>query len=453
MSILQVIIAAKRLEVAKRKKNHPINAQELERSNKDFKKAIAGKNQLSLIAEIKRASPSEGVIRDDFEPITCAQSYEFAGASAISVLTDERFFKGHLDILAMVGKAVSLPVLRKDFIIDEYQILEARKYGADAILLIATILTDKEIKRFIGEARKFNMDALVEVHNEKELKRALGAGAEIIGINNRDLTTFKIDLTVTRTLSRLIPEDKIVVAESGVYGRVDVAQIRGVVDAMLVGTSIMKAENPIGKIHELLDDRPLVKICGIKDKPAAQACEGKADIAGLNFVRKSHRYVNPTHANDIRDIFEKTKVAGIFQNEKLEFVNRMAKELKLDFIQLHGSESPEYCAKVIRPVIRAMPASRACEAEKYTKNIAFILIDGEKPGSGHKPKPLMKKKPPASLNPLLAMCFLAGGLNPRNVASVIRTHQPLGVDVASGVETDGKKDPQKIREFIAESHK
>jgi indole-3-glycerol phosphate synthase len=222
---------------------------------KDFKEAIKREKgePIRLIAEIKKSSPSKGIIRDDLDPEEIANIYEEKGASAISVLTEEDFFKGSLSDLQEVRGKVKLPLLRKDFIFDPYQVYESRLNGADAILLISTILERAQIEDLRGLAEELRMDSLVEVHNLKDLDKALSAGAEIIGINNRNLDTLKVDIDTTFKLIKDIPEDKIVVSESGIKEREDVKRIGGErVDAILVGTALMEAPNIGKKVEELM---------------------------------------------------------------------------------------------------------------------------------------------------------------------------------------------------------
>ena len=214
--------------------------------------------RVALIAEVKKASPSAGVICPDFDPVRIARAYEEAGASCISVLTDERFFQGSKDYMRAIRDVVHLPILRKDFIIDSLQILEAIEYGADAILLIVSILSDQELKLFLSMASEAGLDALVEVHDEAELDRALAAGASIIGINNRDLRTFKVSLDTSVHLiarAKSHPEGllKTFVAESGIHTPADVAKLAaGGARAILVGESLMREKNIAAKVAELL---------------------------------------------------------------------------------------------------------------------------------------------------------------------------------------------------------
>lgn len=254
---LDEILKYKYAEVAVRKEQMPF--LELERRiinappTRPFRQSLTG-DSIKLIAELKKASPSKGLLCPNFEPAKLAREYEASGAAAISVLTEQNFFQGSLDYLELVKSVTkNLPVLRKDFIIDRYQLYEARAYGADAALLIVAALTELELKAFIKEANDLSLAPLVEVHNLMELNIALESGANLIGINNRDLKTFKVDLETTFQLIKLIPEDKIVVSESGINNRHDLEQLaQAGVDAVLVGESIVTAADPGAKIKELI---------------------------------------------------------------------------------------------------------------------------------------------------------------------------------------------------------
>ncbi len=214
---------------------------------------------MALIAEVKKASPSAGVICRDFDPVRIAKEYEAAGASCLSVLTDEKFFQGSLDYLRQIRAAVKLPLLRKDFIIDERQILEAIEWGADAILLIVAILSDDNLNRFHSLATEAGLAVLVEVHDEAELDRALAIGAGLIGVNNRDLKTFKVDLATTESMAaKLFPprsgrHSSLLVAESGIHTRADVERLQQCgAQAILVGESLMRGGDIKAKIRELI---------------------------------------------------------------------------------------------------------------------------------------------------------------------------------------------------------
>jgi indole-3-glycerol phosphate synthase len=220
----------------------------------DFKKALKRK-KLALIAEVKKASPSAGVIREDFNPVALAKEYEAAGAAAISVLTDQKYFQGKLEYLKDIRKKAALPLLRKDFIVDEVQIYEARLAGADAVLLIVRILTDEELKRFLALAKTLHLQALVEVHDLAEAQRAMNAGAEIVGINNRDLDALTVNLQITYYLLKTLPQLKnlVVVSESGIKSGVETAKLHAAgVDAVLVGESLLVSSEIKTKAKELI---------------------------------------------------------------------------------------------------------------------------------------------------------------------------------------------------------
>ena len=266
MSILQTIVEAKRAEVAALPKT-PITASQLSAAlrkrggRRDFAAALRAprKGSVALIAEVKKASPSAGVIRPNFDPIQIARQYEAAGASCLSVLTDEKFFQGSLEFLRNIREVVGLPLLRKDFIIDERQILEAIEWGADAILLIVAILEDAQLARFHALASEAGLAVLVEAHDQAELDRAIKAGAELVGVNNRDLKTFKVDLGTTERLAARLREScaaadmPLLVGESGIHTRADVDRLtRAGVQAILVGESLMREADMKAKVRELL---------------------------------------------------------------------------------------------------------------------------------------------------------------------------------------------------------
>ncbi len=214
--------------------------------------ALKKDNKIKFIAEIKKASPSAGIIREEFNYINIAKEYEASGASAISVLTDKEFFKGDIKYLSEIKKTVSLPVLRKDFIIDPYQIYEARVAGADLVLLIARILTKERIDSFLTLSRELGMECLVEVHDNDELEKVLETEATIVGINNRNLDTFETSLDTTLQLCHQVPEDKIVVSESGTKTRADVLALEEAgIDAILIGETLMRSRDISQKIKEL----------------------------------------------------------------------------------------------------------------------------------------------------------------------------------------------------------
>ncbi len=255
--ILDRIVAHKKLEIDAQKKNVPLD--EIKRNLagvgpvRGFQQAISVQDKINLIAEIKKASPSRGVIRSDFDPKAIARIYENNGAAAISVLTDKEFFQGELSFLADVRSVTSsVPLLRKDFIIDEYQIYQSRLAGADAILLIAAVLDLSTLDGYLNIAHGIGLDCLVEVHSEDELDMVLKTDAPVIGINNRDLRTFNTDIRTTAELSEKVPEDRVIVSESGISSKEDVEFLRKCdVNAMLVGGSLMGSDDIGLKVRQL----------------------------------------------------------------------------------------------------------------------------------------------------------------------------------------------------------
>jgi indole-3-glycerol phosphate synthase len=271
-TILDEIVITKRREVAEAKRRMPLEELEAQAAEapppRDFRAALAGPGPIQLIAEVKKASPSAKVIRADFDPVGIARTYQAHGAACLSVLTDAPYFQGHLSYLARVRASVVIPLLRKDFLIDEYQVVEARLAGADAILLIAEILDDDTMARLLARARSLGMSALVEFHDEANLPRVLAAGADLVGINNRDLKRFVTDVNLTLRLRDQIPPDVLLVSESGIRTRADVERLEAAgVSAILVGEHLMRA-NDIGLAVE--------RLLGLAPEPAADAAPDSA---------------------------------------------------------------------------------------------------------------------------------------------------------------------------------
>jgi indole-3-glycerol phosphate synthase len=267
MNILETIVDEKRRELAHFPDQTVSAAQihtllQARQDKRNFLEALRHpeRGNIALIAEVKKASPSAGVIRPDFDPIAIAKAYEAAGATCLSVLTDQKFFQGSLDYLRRIRQAVKLPLLRKDFIIDERQLLEAAEAGADAILLIVAILNDKQLRHFHSLASEAGLAALVEVHDEVELDRAMAVGAGLIGVNNRDLKSFKVELATTERLATRIREsvsrarqEPMLVAESGIHSRADIERlVNSGARAILVGESLMRETDIGAKVRELI---------------------------------------------------------------------------------------------------------------------------------------------------------------------------------------------------------
>ena len=257
MNRLQIILDQKRTEIARLlpRMEHLRAAALLRNDYRGFAAAIdQGPDALGLIAEVKKASPSVGTIVENFDPVAIAQAYEAAGAHAVSVLTDEKFFQGNLSYLTQVRNAIALPALRKDFILHEAQIFEAAVAGADAILLIVAALEQAELERLHDTATTLGLDVLVEVHSLPELDRALDCGANLVGINNRNLTTFEVDLRATEIISEEVPEGVLLVSESGIKTQADARRVFGAgVNALLVGEALMRTGDVAGQVAALLD--------------------------------------------------------------------------------------------------------------------------------------------------------------------------------------------------------
>ena len=254
--ILDRIIDDKKREVARARRKVPLSVLMERIGNRpaplDFAAALRG-DKVRLIAEVKKASPTRGLLCPDFDPVALARTYEKSGAAAISVLTEVKHFQGSLEHLAAIREVVKVPLLRKDFIFDEYQVYESAAYGADALLLIVSILEEGSLEKLLALSRSLGLSCLVEVHHEAELTTALLAGAKIIGINNRNLDTFKVDISTTRRLRLLIPPENIVVSESGIKSRDDMKMMRECkVDAVLVGEALVTAPDIPARIKELL---------------------------------------------------------------------------------------------------------------------------------------------------------------------------------------------------------
>ncbi|PQO40091.1 indole-3-glycerol phosphate synthase TrpC [Blastopirellula marina] len=256
-TVLDKIVATKREEIAVAKSQYPVEMIEplLEKAPapRDFFAALAADGPIKLIAEVKKASPSKGIIREDFNPVEIALAYEAAGATCISCLTDEIYFQGSLDYLREIRKQVSIPVLRKDFILDPYQLLEARAAGADAVLLIAECLDDEMLRTLHDGAVELGMTPLVELYEPENVARVLDCGAKLIGVNNRDLRNFEIDLNHTIRLREQIPSDRLLVGESGIFTNDHVQLLANAgVDAILVGESLMRQQDIGAAVKTLL---------------------------------------------------------------------------------------------------------------------------------------------------------------------------------------------------------
>lgn len=476
MDFLSEIIAAKRRRVEAAKARVPIERMrelaQLRFGSRQFTSALHDRDRPNIIAEFKRRSPSKGRINSAADPASMAQIYESAGAAAISVLTEEDYFDGSLDDLRQVCEATSLPVLRKDFILDEYQVYESAAAGADALLLIVTALDDQTLKHLRCLAEDdLGMDALVEVHSLEEFERAVASGARLIGVNNRNLRTFEVSSRISNHVAYAASPDVTLVSESGLIPELIPELQRIGYRGFLVGEVLMRARDPAVKIRQFMGEpgrpssySPGVKICGITNlEDARAAIEAGADLLGLNFYRASPRYIEPRAAREIIEIVRSEtatepwpQMIGVFVNESMVDIFRIVSECALDGVQLHGNETIEFCAQLKKEypqglVYKAVSATEALDLQALRKYSAdAILIDAFDPqllgGTGRIADWTIAREA-AELLPFL---ILAGGLSPENVAEAIARVQPDVVDACSALEVSpGKKDHARMKEFVA----
>ncbi|CAG8530776.1 2326_t:CDS:2 [Diversispora eburnea] len=489
----------------------------------------------AIFAEVKRASPSKGNIDITVNAAEQALTYAKAGASVISVLTEPKWFKGTLNDMRQIRDVLStIPnrpaILRKDFILDTYQIMEARIYGADTILLIVSLLSDEKLMELYKFSKHLGMEPLVEVNNEEEMKRAVKLGAKVIGVNNRNLHTFDVDLNTTSRLAEMVSDDVILAALSGITERDDVVKyLEQGVGALLIGEALMRSKDKKAFIHEILGlDKsvkkksntekvvvtPLVKICGVSTIDAAiEAADAGADFIGLIFAKSKRQVtidraleivavirdfqsekINETKEEEVNEIngkedslpvyFEqqydwfnlqanrinrntrKPLIVGVFQNQPLDEIIKIVDHLKLDLVQLHGEETLEMSRFIPLPVIKAFHIDESFSNPTLVSQPGYnalslldtkvtITKDSKEQHQGGGGIAFdwnialdIKKSASKNVGKFGYPIILAGGLKPENVVEAIELVKPWCVDVSSGVETDGVKDLDKIREFI-----
>ena len=433
-----------------------------------FAETLAAGGAVSLIAEVKRRSPSAGWIRPDASAVDIAAQYEAAGAAAISVLTDEEHFGGTLEDLTRVRSAAGVPVLRKDFIVAPVQVWEARAAGADAALLIVRVLDDAELTDLLAAARDCGLGTLVEVHSAEELERAVRAGADVVGVNARDLATLKTDLAVTLALAGQAPAACVLVAESGIGSRADVERLAAAgVDAVLVGESLMRAPDPGAAARALvgvpraMPTAPEVKICGLcRPGDAAAAVRSGADYVGVVLAPGFTRSQTVESAAPIFDAAAGARRVGVFVDASVGEVVDAAERLRLDVVQLHGSEPPDRVAalaaagswqvwKAVRP---RSPEELATAARAYAGVADALLLDAwdpTRPGGTGVAVAWDQFAGARGMLPRSLRLVLAGGLTPENVTTAVRRMAPAVVDVSSGVEQrPGEKSEERMRAFI-----
>jgi len=451
--MLDAIIESKRAEVERAKRERPVARllDGLSASDRDFQAAI-GRRRTGFVLECKRRSPSQGAIREDADPTTVAAAYA-PFADAISVLTDGPFFGGSLDDLTRVRESVTVPVLRKDFIVEPYQVVEARAAGADAVLLMLSVLGDLVWRACAAVARECGMGTLTEVHTEEEMERALALEAPVIGINSRDLQTLQVDLGVIDRFAPRVPEDRLVVAESGIRTHTDVARLRDRTDAFLVGTALMRERDLAAATRRLIFGE--VKVCGLtRPEDARAAWESGATWGGLVLAAESPRHLDVEQARAVR-ASTPLRWAGVFVNENPAEVAAIARALDLDAVQLHGDESAEVVAATRAglhdgcEIWKALRVRRDAALPRLAETGADrLLLDAYCPdargGTGARFDWAV-----AASHPDLERVVLAGGLSPDNAVIACAVGATL-LDVSSGVEdAPGIKSSAKLEAFFA----
>ena len=454
--------------------------------------AALRQQDFNFICEVKKASPSKGIIAEHFPYLDIAKEYEVAGAAAISVLTEPDFFKGDKKYLQEIASTVKIPVLRKDFIIDEYQIYQAKVWGASAILLICACLDVPTLTKFRELADSLGLSSLVEAHDEAEVQMAIDCGARIIGVNNRNLKDFTVDVQNSVRLRNLVQDDVIFVSESGLETPEDIQVLRdNNIGVALMGETFMRSPNKVEKLAYLYGPiyyTPKVKMCGISKVDTIPAIvDAKPDYMGLVFapskrqvtveqaktlVDELHKQYEKTYgeatapmntdtAQDSQDSqdnqefvqgnsnFEKIKTVGVFVNETVENLLKIAEKVNLDVIQLHGDEDESFIQTLKEQsnveVWKAVQVRSAADAEKWIDSSADMLLfdayhKDERGGTG-------EVFDWSSLDAFERPFMLAGGMDSTNVARAIRTVRPYGIDISSGIETEGVKDNEKIKAF------
>ena len=470
-NILEKIVIDKHEAVAALKQKLPLAdfIDQLVPSQKDFYAALRRtpeKPEAGFILECKKASPSKGLIRTDFDVKSICQIYD-KYAAAISVLTDEKYFQGHYDYLKIVTDTVKCPVINKDFFIEPYQVYLARYYGADAILLMLSVLDDAQYRELAAIAEKYNLAVLTEISTEEERDRAITLGAKLIGINNRNLRDLSTDIARTFDFAPNLPDDRIIISESGIYTNAQVRELAPAVDGFLVGSSVMGEEDIDLACRQLIYGHN--KVCGLTTlEQATAAAEAGAEFGGFIFAEKSPRFVTSAQAQSIVEQSKinaqsasqlnssQLKFVGVFVNHDVNEIVTLVENLDLYAVQLHGQETQATIEQLQALFKQKKIACQIWKALAVTENIPdftvtadHYVLDGKNAGSGK----AFGWQALAQSTQDLSTCFLAGGLNSDNIIPAI-THMVeqdlFGLDINSGVESSpGVKCSAKINEVFA----
>lgn len=453
-NILGKIVNAKLDWVAERKQTEPLEGFQasLTPSDRDFTAALSS-GRTGFILECKKASPSKGLIREDFHPAAIAKAYR-PYASAISVLTDEAFFQGNFAFLPQVRAEVDCPVLCKDFIIDPYQIYLARHYQADAILLMLSVLTDAGYQALSAVAQSLNLGILTEVSNEDELERAIRLNARVIGINNRNLRDLTIDLQRTRELAPQIPEDRVIICESGLYSHDQIKALSHYAHGFLVGSSLMSQPDIDLACRKLILGEN--KVCGLtRAEDAVTAQAAGAVYGGLIFAEKSPRYLTLEQAADVMQAAP-LQYIGVFQNAPLSQIINTVNQLDLAGVQLHGQETPEEIAALRQQLPAGTQIWKAiaiadelplAPLQTYAPLVDRLLLDRQVGNQSGGTGQSFDWQLLDSLDKQQLM--LAGGISPATATAASRIGC-RGLDLNSGVESaPGIKDKIKVQQAFA----
>ncbi|WP_114193726.1 bifunctional indole-3-glycerol-phosphate synthase TrpC/phosphoribosylanthranilate isomerase TrpF [Edaphovirga cremea] len=440
-TVLHKIVRDKAVWIAARKEQQPLASfqNEITQSERSFYHALKGA-RTAFILECKKASPSKGLIREDFDPSAIASVYK-EYASAISVLTDEKYFQGSFDFLPLVSAAVTQPVLCKDFIIDPYQIHLARHYQADAILLMLSVLDDDQYRQLAAVAHSLNMGVLTEVISEDELARAVNLGAKVVGINNRDLRDLSIDLDRTRRLAPQLPHGVTVISESGINRYAQIRELSHFANGFLIGSALMSEEDLQAAVRRVILGEN--KICGLtRPEDAKAAHTAGALFGGLIFAPRSPRCVDLQQVRRVQQAAP-LKYVGVFSDQAINEVSHVATELALTAIQLHGAEDQNY----INQLRQALPAHCQIWKALSVKNslpprdlqhVDRYVLDNGTGGSGQ------QFDWSVLAGQSLENVLLAGGLSADNCVDAAQLGC-AGLDFNSGVESaPGIKDANKI---------
>ena len=454
-NILDKIVANRRIEIEALKNSKPLASfiDELKPTTKDMYGALTRTEEnpeAGFILECKKASPSKGLIRPDFDVKGICQIYD-KYAAAISVLTDEKYFQGHFDYLKLVTETVKCPVLNKDFFVDSYQVYLARYYGADAILLMLSVLSDQEYLELAGIAKQYNLAVLTEISTNDERDRAIKLNAKMIGINNRNLRDLSTDIARTFDFAPTLPDDRIIISESGIYTNDQVRELAPAVDGFLVGSSVMAQDDIDLACRTLIYGNN--KVCGLTTPEQAQmAIEAGAQYGGLIFAEKSPRCVTSEQALAIVSKATSLNYVGVFVNHKRQEIAELAQQLNLHAVQLHGSEDQAYIDKLTRQLPKNCQIWKAVAVEQqvpdFKVNAQQYVLDGKNAGSGQ----AFNWQALANSEQDLSSCFLAGGLNSDNIENAIEqltTQELFGLDLNSGVEqSPGIKCREKLQQVF-----